>query len=385
MERRKTRAVFKGRVQVGGGAPVPVQSMTTTHTADVAATVCQILELEGLRCDIIRVAVPTMETARSIAAIKKQIHIPLVADIHFDHRLALESIAQGADCIRINPGNMRSREDVAAVVRAAKDAGISIRVGVNSGSIRPRGRKTRGDKARAEKPDLVTLMVETALADCEFMESLGFGDILISLKASDVMATIEANRAIAGRCDYPLHLGVTEAGTIESSAIKSSVGIGTLLAEGIGDTIRVSLTGPPHDEVRIGHDILRAVGLERGGVNVISCPTCGRCQIDLVRLVDEVKRKLPPLETPLSVAVMGCVVNGPGEAAEADVGIAGGKGFGFLFRGGKKLRKVPEDRLADELIHEIKAMTGRRHASGRGGRGRQAGKRAGAGAGEVKD
>ncbi len=355
MQRRQTRAVFKGRVQVGGGAPVSVQSMTTTHTEDVAGTVRQIRELEEAGCDIIRVAVPTMQAAQAVADIKKQIGIPLVADVHFDHRLALESIKQGADCVRINPGNMRSEDDVAGIVRAAKGAGVSIRVGVNSGSIRPRdGAELAGQEDG--RPELAELMVEAALRHCAFMESLGFGDIILSLKASDVLTTMEANRAIAGRCDYPLHLGVTEAGPLELATVKSAVGIGGLLAEGIGDTIRVSLTGPPIDEVRLAHEILRAVGQEAGGIEIIACPTCGRCDIDLVALVDEVRAKLPPIATPLKVAIMGCVVNGPGEAAEADVGVAGGKGFGFLFRGGKKLRKVPENELADELIREITSM-----------------------------
>ena len=352
MQRRKSRAVFKGKVQVGGGAPVSVQSMTTTHTEDVEATVRQIHELEELGCDIIRVAVPTMKSAAAVGAIEKQIHIPLVADVHFDHNLALESVRQGADCVRINPGNMRSRDDVAEVVRAAKDAGISIRVGVNSGSVRPRD----GLEPRDEEADLAALMVDAALGHCEFIESLGFRDIILSLKASDVPTTMAAYRAAAERCDHPLHLGITAAGPIETATVKSAIGIGGLLAEGIGDTIRVSLTGPPHDEVRLGHEILQALGLEPGGVEIVSCPTCGRCEIDLVRLVEEVQRRMPPMKTPLTVAVMGCVVNGPGEAAEADVGIAGGKGFGFLFRGGKKLRKVPEDKLADELIREIQSM-----------------------------
>lgn len=348
MERRQARTVWKGNVQVGGGAPVSVQSMTKTHTEDVDATVRQVRELEELGCQIIRVAVPTIESAKSIGAIKRQIKIPLVADIHFDHRLALESISRGADCVRINPGNMRSREAVAEVVRAAKAAGVSIRVGVNSGSIRP-----RGGEQPAEKPDLAALMVEAALEHCQFIESLDFRDIVVSLKASDVPTTIAAYRAIAARCDYPLHLGVTAAGPAESAIIKSAIGIGSLLADGIGDTIRVSLTGPPHDEVRVGHEILRALALEPAGVEFVSCPTCGRCEIDLVRLVDEVKRRMPKTARSLTVAVMGCVVNGPGEASEADVGVAGGKGFGFIFRGGKQIRKVPEDKLADELIAEI--------------------------------
>ncbi|MFO7900948.1 MAG: flavodoxin-dependent (E)-4-hydroxy-3-methylbut-2-enyl-diphosphate synthase [Planctomycetota bacterium] len=350
--RRETRAVFKGDVQVGGGAPVTVQSMTTTHTEDVAGTVGQIGELAELGCQIIRVAVPTLDAARAIGHIRAQIGLPLVADIHFDHRLALASIGQGADCIRINPGNLRSRDDVAEVVRAARDAGISIRVGVNSGSVRER----KGLEIADRGGDLAGLMVEAAREHCAMIESLGFGDVVVSLKASDVPTTLAANRAFAEQTDYPLHLGVTEAGTAATGTVKSAVGIGTLLAEGIGDTIRVSLTGRPHDEVRVGHEILRSLGLEHRGIEIVSCPTCGRCEIDLARLVDEVRRKLPPTEQPLTVAVMGCVVNGPGEAAEADVGIAGGKGFGFLFRGGKKLRKVPEGRLADALVREIESM-----------------------------
>ena len=393
MQRRHSRAVFKGSVQVGAGAPVSVQSMTTTHTEDVAATVRQVLELEDLGCHIIRVAVPTLPAARAIADIKKQIHIPLVADIHFDHRLALESIARGADCVRINPGNLRSRDDVAAVVRAAAAARISIRVGVNSGSIRLRGGRSPAfaeasaglpatadegvrprnpepdslrsgpahpgspEAASSTKPDLAALMVDTALDHCAFIESLGFRDLVLSLKASDVPTTMAAYRAAAARCDYPLHLGVTAAGPIDTATVKSAIGIGGLLAEGIGDTIRVSLTGPPHGEVRLGHEILRALELERTGVQIVSCPTCGRCEIDLLRLVEDVQRRMPAVDRPLTVAVMGCVVNGPGEAAEADVGVAGGKGFGFLFRAGKKLRKVPENQLADELIREIQHLT----------------------------
>ena len=350
--RRQSRATFKGRVQVGGGAPVSVQSMTTTHTEDVAETLEQIHALEVAGCDIIRVAVPTLAAAEALASIKKEMSAPLVADIHFDHRLALESIRYGADCIRINPGNMRGEADVSAVVRAAKDAGISIRVGVNSGSVRER----RGLELAQKSGDMTALMVDAALRHCEFIESLGFSSIIVSLKASDVRTTMDANRAFAVRTDYPLHLGVTEAGTQESCTIKSAMGIGGLLSEGIGDTLRVSLTGPPVEEVRLGHAILRTLGLESGGVEIVSCPTCGRCEIDLVGLVDEVRRKMPATDKALTVAVMGCVVNGPGEAAEADVGIAGGKGFGFVFRGGKKLRKVPEDQLADELIREIEGL-----------------------------
>jgi (E)-4-hydroxy-3-methylbut-2-enyl-diphosphate synthase len=353
-ERRETRPVFKGSVQVGGGAPVSVQSMTDTHTEDVATTVRQIRELEALGCEIIRVAVPSVEAARAIADIRPELSIPLVADVHFDHRLALESIRRGADCVRINPGNLRDRDAVAEVARTAGNAGVSIRIGVNSGSIRER----HGLEIADHRPDLAALMVEAARDDCAFIESLGFRDLVVSLKASDVPTTLAANRAFAAETDIPLHLGITEAGTPKAGTVKSAVGIGALLAEGIGDTIRVSLTGPPHDEVRVGRAILRALGLREGGIEVLSCPTCGRCEIDLAKLVRDVRARLPETDRPLTVAVMGCVVNGPGEAAEADIGIAGGKGFGFLFRGGKKLRKVPEEQLADELIEEIRALLG---------------------------
>jgi len=348
--RRKTRLVHKGPVPVGSDAPISVQSMTNTPTHDVAATVQQTLELEERGCEIIRVAVPDRAAAEALPAIRDQIHIPLIADIHFSHRLALAAIEAGADGIRLNPGNLKKPEYVAEVVRAAKDAGIMIRIGVNSGSIRER----EGLEVADEERDLVPLMVDTTLGYCRQFEDLGFGDIVLSLKASSVRATVEANRAIAARCDYPLHVGVTEAGPPGIGTIKSAVALGILLEEGIGDTIRVSLTGPPHREIDVAFDILASLGLrERRHPEIISCPTCGRCEYDLPALVEQVQEAVRGLPPSLTIAVMGCVVNGPGEAKDADVGIAGGRTEGYLFSRGKLLRKVAPERFADELLAEI--------------------------------
>jgi len=345
--RRKSRQITVGSVPVGGGAPVSVQSMTSTATENVAATVRQIKGLEALGCEIIRVAVPTRQAAASLGAIKSRIAIPLVADIHFDHRLALAAIEQGVDAVRINPGNMRRQADVKAVVLAARDRGIPIRIGVNSGSIRP-----RGAAPKTAKP-LVELMVEAVLRYCEDFESWGFRDIKLSLKASDVLQTMAAYRAVASACDYPLHLGVTAAGAGEAGIVKSAIGIGSLLAEGIGDTIRVSLTGPPKHEVHVGWQILEALALRRRSPEIISCPTCGRCQIDLPAIVRQVKRRISARNSHLRIAIMGCIVNGPGEAQDADVGLAGGKGSGLIFRRGQRPRRVPANRLVQELIAEI--------------------------------
>ena len=317
--------------------------MTTTHTEDVDLTVSQIAQLQELGCQIIRVAVPTKTAASRLSEICSQISIPLVADIHFEANLALEAIRQGVDKVRINPGNVKDEAKLNAVIDAAKDAGVPIRIGVNSGSIRGQ------DNADA---DLVDLMVETVLGYCGLFEKRGFEDIVLSLKASEVMTTMAAYRRIAPRCGYPLHLGVTAAGPPSTAVVKSAVGIGGLLSEGIGDTLRVSLTGPPHEEVKVGFQILKALGLHTQGPEIVSCPTCGRCQIDLVKVVEEVERRLPQRGKPISVAVMGCVVNGPGEARECDIGIAGAKGFGFLFRGGEKVKKVPEDQMVDVLVAE---------------------------------
>lgn len=354
-DRKKTRAVYVGPLQIGNGARIVVQSMTNTHTEDIENTVRQIKELEEIGCQVVRVAVPTSKAASCLSEIKRRINIPLVADIHFVHQLALEAIEQGVDKIRINPGNMKDKEMLKKIVLSAKNRGIPIRIGVNSGSIRhPDIYKMREDRL---EEDLVGLMVNTTLNYCEYFESLGFRDIVISMKTSDVPSTIKAYRLISQRCDYPLHLGVTAAGPPSLATVKSAIGIGTLLAEGIGDTLRVSFTGPPHDEVRAGYEILEALGLsERRGPEIISCPTCGRCEIDLANIVDELGRKISTNKKGLQIAVMGCVVNGPGEAQEADIGIAGGKGFGLLFKKGKKIRKVPESRMVAELLEEIEKM-----------------------------
>ena len=349
MLRRKTRPVFIGKVQVGGGAPVSVQSMTNTDTRDALATVEQINQLAAEGCEIIRVAVPDREAALALPVILQGINIPLVADIHFDYRLALESLKSGVDGLRINPGNIGGRDRVEAVVTAAKERGVPIRIGVNAGSL---------EKELLEKYGGVTAgaMAESAMAHITILEELNFTDIKISLKASDIPLMLEAYSLLAGKVDYPFHIGVTEAGTLRSGSVKSAVGIGILLNEGIGDTLRVSLTGHPRHEIRVGYDILKALGLRRRGVELISCPTCGRTQINLIRIAEEVEEKLQYLDRPLKVAVMGCVVNGPGEAREADVGIAGGKGVGLIFRKGEIVRKVPEDELVDELLKEIEKL-----------------------------
>jgi len=353
-KRRHTRVVHKGAVPIGGDAPIAVQSMTNTATDDVAATVAQIHELEALGCEIIRVAVPDRAAADALPAIRSQIRVPLIADIHFSHRLALAAIEAGVDGIRLNPGNLRKPEHVRQVVLAAKDRGLMIRIGVNAGSIRER----EGLEVADESAELVPLMVSSTLDYCEQFEALGFRDIVLSLKASSVLATIEANRSIAAQCDYPLHLGVTEAGPPSIGTVKSAVALGILLGEGIGDTVRVSLTGLPHREVEVAYDILASLGLrERRHPEIISCPTCGRCDYDVAAVVEQVAeavRGMPPL---LKIAVMGCVVNGPGEAKDADVGLAGGKSEGYLFRRGKLLRKVPPERFVDALLAEIRKLT----------------------------
>ena len=351
MQRRKTRKIRLGSVEVGGDAPVSVQSMTTTRTEDAPATVAQIRELQDLGCDIVRVAVPTDAAAAALGSIKGDTEVPLVADIHFSHRLALEAIRQGVDGLRINPGNMRNMDDVREVVLAAGESSIPIRIGVNSGSII----KRRGLDVAPDASDLCSLMVDTVLEYCNFFESLGFGDIKLSLKASDVPTTMAAYRRVAAECDYPLHLGVTAAGLLDESIIKSSVGIGGLLSEGIGDTIRVSITGPPAAEVRVGIQILKSLGLRPPGLRLVSCPTCGRCEIDLPVLVESVRKGLPEdiLDEDMEIAIMGCVVNGPGEAARADFGVAGGKGFGYIFEKGERIKKVAEQSIVRELLDHV--------------------------------
>lgn len=341
-----------GGVQIGGGAPVAVQSMTSTDTRNVEATVRQIHALEEAGCEIIRAAVPDEEAALALKAIKERISLPLVADIHFDHRLALLSIERGADAIRINPGNMK-REKLPEVVRAAGERGIPIRVGINAGSLEKDLLERYGGPA-------AEALVESALRNVRLLEDLGFTAIKLSLKSSDVPTMIEAYREVSRRTDYPLHLGVTEAGTLLNAAVKSAAGIGTLLYEGIGDTIRVSVTGNPVPEVGIAYGILRALNVRAVGPDIIACPTCGRCEIDLLAVVEEVERRLAGMREPLKIAIMGCVVNGPGEAAEADIGIAGGKRAGMLFKKGKPVRKVAEGDLVKALLEEVDAMTGRR-------------------------
>lgn len=346
MKRRKTREVKVGNIYIGGDSPVSVQSMTNTDTRDIESTVLQIRKLEDAGCDIIRCAVPDMEAAKAIDGITKQIKIPLVADIHFDYRLALEAIKNGVSALRINPGNIGSEERVRIVAQAAKDKGIPIRIGVNSGSLEKDLLQKYG-KPTAEA------LVESALRHIEILEAVNFNDIVISIKSADVMNMIESYRLMSQKVDYPLHLGVTEAGTIWRGTIKSSIGIGTLLAEGIGDTIRVSLTGDPVDEIKVGKEILRTFGYVKSGIQFISCPTCGRTKIDLIKIAQEVEDKLSSCQKNIKVAIMGCVVNGPGEAREADIGIAGGNGEGLIFKKGQIVKKVKEEDLVSELIKEI--------------------------------
>lgn len=334
---------------VGGGAPVTVQSMTKTDTRDIAATTEEIRRLEEAGCEIIRLAVPDEEAARSLGRLRASTRVPLVADIHFDYRLALLAVEMGVDKLRLNPGNIGSSARVREVARAASSRGIPIRIGVNAGSL---------ERSLLEKYGRPTAeaMVESALGQVRLLEDLGFGDVVVSLKASDVPTTIKAYRLASEKLDYPLHLGVTEAGTAWAGTIRSAVGIGALLAEGIGDTIRVSLTADPVEEVRAGYAILKALGLRQRGPTVVSCPTCGRCELDLVRIAAEVERRLEGLGYPLRVAVMGCVVNGPGEAREADVGVAGGRGVGLIFRQGEIVRKVRGEEMVDELCREAERL-----------------------------
>ncbi|HAD19413.1 MAG TPA: 4-hydroxy-3-methylbut-2-en-1-yl diphosphate synthase [Lachnospiraceae bacterium] len=342
----KTREVQIGSVTIGGGHPVAIQSMTNTKTEDVAATVAQIQALTAAGCDIIRCAVPTMEAARALRQIRKQIGIPLVADIHFDYRLALAAIENGADKIRINPGNIGSPDRVRAVTEAAAAAGIPIRVGVNSGSL---------EKPLIEKYGGVTAegLVESALDKVRMIESFGYDNLVISIKSSDVLMCVRAHELISKRTDHPLHVGITEAGTLTSGNIKSAIGLGLILYQGIGDTIRVSLTGDPLEEVRSAKLILKTLGLRRGGIEIVSCPTCGRTQIDLIHLAEQVERTVADIPLDIKVAVMGCAVNGPGEAKEADIGICGGKGEGLIIRHGEVIRKVPENQLLEALRQEL--------------------------------
>lgn len=346
MLRMQTKEVKIGSVTIGGAHPVAIQSMTNTKTEDVAATVEQILRLEAAGCEIVRCTVPTMEAAKALKEIKKQIHIPLVADIHFDYKMAIAAIENGADKIRINPGNIGSEERVRAVVEKAKEYGVPIRIGVNSGSL---------EKPLLEKYGGVTAegIVESALDKVHMIESMGYDNLVVSIKSSDVLMCVKAHELIAKQCPYPLHVGITESGTIYSGNIKSSVGLGIILHEGIGNTIRVSLTGDPVEEIRSAKLILKTLGLRKGGIEVVSCPTCGRTQIDLIGLANEVEKMVQEFPLDIKVAVMGCVVNGPGEAKEADLGIAGGIGEGLLIKKGEIVRKVREEELLETLRQEL--------------------------------
>lgn len=347
--RENTRVIQIGNKVIGGNHPILIQSMTNTKTEDIEGTVKQILELEKAGCDIIRCAVPTLEAAIALGEIKKQIHIPLVADIHFDYRLAIKAMEYGADKIRINPGNIGGYEKVKAVVDAAKERNIPIRVGVNSGSL---------EKHLIEKYGGVTAkgIVESALDKVKIIEDLDYQNIVISIKSSDVLMCIEAHKEIAKHTDYPLHIGITESGTVFSGNVKSSVGLGILLYEGIGDTIRVSLTGNPVEEIKTAKLILKTLGLRKGQVELVSCPTCGRTQINLIELANAVEDMVQDIPLDIKVAVMGCAVNGPGEAREADIGIAGGIGEGLIIKKGEIIKKVPEGELLSELRKELLAM-----------------------------
>jgi len=344
--RKKTRVIRVGNIKIGGGNPVIVQSMTKTDTRDIEATSGQIKRLSEAGCEIVRIAIPDDEAAKAISGIKKGSPIPIIADIHFDWRLALEAIRGGVDGLRINPGNIGAKWKVAEIVSACKDKGIPIRIGVNAGSLSKKILDKYGHP-------VAEALVESAEEHIEILEAMDFRDIKVSLKASSVMTTIEAYRLFSKRHDYPLHVGVSEAGPFFTGIIKSSVGIGILLEDGIGDTIRVSLSTDPVEEVRVAYEILKSLGLRQRGVNIISCPTCGRCSLDIKEIAMRVEEALKDMDKPITVAVMGCAVNGPGEAREADIGIAGGKGFGILFRKGKVIRKVKEEEMLETLLKEM--------------------------------
>lgn len=347
--KKQTRQIHIGPVAVGGGAPCSVQSMCSTDTRDSAATLQQIDALAAAGCEIVRCAVPDRDAADALATIKSHSQIPVIADIHFDYKLALRVLEGGIDGLRLNPGNIGEQWKVAEVVKAAAERRVPIRIGVNAGSLEKHLLEQYGHPT-------AEAMVASALGHIRILEDLYYQEIKVSLKASDVPKTVEAYRLLASQVNYPLHIGITEAGTIFSGTIKSSVGLGILLYDGIGDTLRVSLTGDPVDEVRVGYEILKSLGLRQRGVNFVSCPTCGRCQINLIKVAEEVEKRLQAIDKPITVAVMGCVVNGPGEAREADVGIAGGKGEGLVFRKGEIVRKVPEAELADALLEEIATL-----------------------------
>jgi (E)-4-hydroxy-3-methylbut-2-enyl-diphosphate synthase len=347
--RRMTRTIYVGNVPIGGGNPIVVQSMTKTDTSKVQSTIKQIKSLEESGCEIVRLAVPNINAVNVLGKIKKSVDIPIIADIHFNWRLALGAIKEGVDGLRINPGNIGAQWKIKEVVSAANDRGIPIRIGVNAGSLEKELLKKYGHPT----PEA---LVESAGRHVQMLEDLNFTNIKVSLKASNVLRTVEAYRLFSEKYDYPLHIGISEAGPPSKGIIKSSVGLGILLSEGIGDTIRVSLTAKPEEEVRVAYEILRSLGLRKRGIDIISCPTCGRCKIDLRRLVAKVEKKLKDIHKPATIAVMGCVVNGPGEAKEADFGIAGGKGIGILFKKGKIVKTLREDELLDTLCKEIENL-----------------------------
>ena len=349
IQRKLTKKVQVGQIYVGGDAPIAVQSMLNTDTRDVEASLSQIRALRTAGCDIVRLAVPDMAAAEALAEITKGVDMPMVADIHFDYRLALKAIENGVAKLRINPGNIGSRERVEIVAKACQDKGIPIRIGVNSGSLE----KDLLEKYGGPVPEA---LVESALRHVAILDEVNFNDVIISIKSSNVMRTVEAYRLLSKQTDLPLHIGVTEAGTTWRGTIKSAVGIGTLLAEGIGDTLRVSLTGDPLEEIKVGREILKSVGYLKDGIEFVSCPTCGRTEIDLIGIATEVEKRLEGLNKPIKVAVMGCAVNGPGEAKDADIGIAGGKGVGIIFKKGVIVRRVKEAELVDALMAEIESM-----------------------------
>ena len=375
--RRKTRQIHVGNVLIGGDAPIAVQSMTTTYTRDVESTVAQIHRLEEVGCELVRVAVPEQLDAEAIGAIKRQIHIPLVADIHYEPKLAMVAIAQGVDKIRINPGNLEGQRDsFTTIVKACQQADIAMRIGVNSGSIDAldqRGAAMRkvqvrlledgtlekidpAIERRRERDELTKRMVEKALEYCSWADDLGYYNYTVSLKSSNVLTAVQAYRMFAAQSEVPLHLGITEAGTLVTGAVKSAVGFALLLSEGIGDTIRVSLTAEPEEEIPVAYEILRSLDLRDRGVTFVSCPSCGRVEIDILRVANEVEKRLSKVQTPIQVAVMGCVVNGPGESRDADVGLAGGRGKGVIFRKGKVVRTVPESEFLDAVLKEVASL-----------------------------
>ncbi|MBI5048442.1 MAG: flavodoxin-dependent (E)-4-hydroxy-3-methylbut-2-enyl-diphosphate synthase [Deltaproteobacteria bacterium] len=349
MNRRKTRQIAIGSVKIGSDFPISVQSMTNTDTADVNATIKQISALEAAGCEIVRLAVPNMEAAEAVSKIKFFSSIPIIADIHFDYKLALKVIDKGIDGLRLNPGNIGDKQRIKTVVKAARENKLPIRIGVNAGSL---------EKDILEKYGHPTAeaMLESALRHIKILEDNDFFDIKVSLKASDIGKTIEAYRLLAKKVDYPFHIGITEAGTIFSGTVKSAVGLGILLADGIGDTLRVSLTGDPVEEVRVGWEILKTMKLRERGVNIISCPTCGRINLDIITIANEIEKKLSHIKRPVNIAVMGCVVNGPGEAIESDIGIAGGDGVGMLYIKGKPAKKVKEKDIVDAIIREVERL-----------------------------